>query len=89
MRLRVVSILIAVATGAAFWGCGSAESDSLSGACEVIVDRCHKPISKSDCIDEIGSMDPACLDCIAAVSGCDYPSCQTLPVGCRLPLNLE
>lgn len=89
MRVHALSAVIAVAASSAFWGCGTAESDSLSGACEVIVNTCHKAASMSDCIDQIGSMDPSCLNCIAS-SGCDYPSCQvSSPVGCRLPLNLE
>lgn len=85
MRHKVFALLAGLATTLAVFGCDSAESDSLSGACQVIVDTCHKTSSLGDCVDQLGSVSPSCLDCIAA-HGCDYPTCQREP-GCRLPLD--
>lgn len=69
----------------ALWGCETGEVTVLSEACHVIADDCSMADSVGECMDAIGGMHPDCIDCIAA-SGCDYSTCQKLPVGCRLPI---
>ena len=80
-----VAVLAALWAGA--WGCSGAEDDSLGRACHIIVDECKKGTSVGDCIDALGGMHPDCLDCMTQ-QGCGYATCQRLPVGCRLALDL-
>jgi hypothetical protein len=88
---------LAVPLGAAFaamvllsgTSCSDDNDDSVGSACKVIVDECHVGTSMGDCIDAIGPLPLECIDCIAAHHQCnDYTTCQRLPSGCRIPVEL-
>jgi hypothetical protein len=85
-RFLRLSALLVLGIPAAI-ACSSANDDPVGLACTVIVDQCHATRSMSDCIDGIVGLPPDCIDCIGQ-SGCDYPSCQRVPSGCRIPLDL-
>ena len=67
---------------------GGNDTDAVGLACHVIVDECGAPTTKGDCVDLVGALPPDCVSCIAG-SGCDFPSCQRTPTGCRIPLVLS
>jgi hypothetical protein len=69
--------------------CSDANDDSIGSACKVIVNECHVGTSMGECIDKIGPLPLECVDCIATHHKCnDYNTCQLLPSGCRIPVEL-
>jgi hypothetical protein len=73
----------------AITSCSDDNDDSVGSACKVIVDECHVGSSMGDCIDAIGPLPLECVDCIATHHRCnDYNTCQLLPSGCRIPVEL-
>jgi hypothetical protein len=69
--------------------CSDDNDDPVGSACKVIVNECHVGTSMGDCIDAIGPLSLECVDCIASHHQCnDYTTCQLLPSGCRIPVEL-
>ncbi len=67
--------------------CSDSNDDDLGTACHNIVVNCHVGTSVGGCIDELGDAGGDCVGCLAD-QGCDYPTCQRLVQGCRVPLDL-
>lgn len=82
---------VALLAGAALFislaSCSDDTSDAIGNACQVIIEDCHAGPSMGDCIDSVGELPEECVDCIAS-HGCDYATCQRLPSGCRIPIEL-
>jgi hypothetical protein len=78
-----------IALALALASCSDDNGDALGSACKVIVEECHVGKSMGDCLDAIGPLPAECIDCIASHHKCnDYATCQLLPSGCRIPVEL-
>jgi len=84
---RTFGALVLLASVLSLASCSDDNSDTIGGACRVIVETCHVGSSMGECVDAIGSLPADCIDCISR-SGCDYASCQVTSQGCRIPVPL-
>lgn len=80
--LRFGAVFLLVST--VFASCSDGTDDSLVNACKLIVETCHEGTAVGQCLDDLGSASPDCIDCIGA-HHCDYAACQADVPGCRIP----